>query len=162
MNYLICGFSGAGKSYALSFLKNHPLLKDFVFIDLDDHIQVLYCKRGEDLGGYIRSNGFAHFRKIEEEELFKLIDNHSNLILSLGGGTLTESVLDRLDYKKNTLLHLDTPFSVCYERIKNDSNRPLVDLSKEELEKIYQERSLLFSGQPKVLSSLDILNFILN
>jgi shikimate kinase len=59
--------------------------------------------------------------------------------LALGGGALTGVKNDGAK-----LVFLDTPFELCYERITNDFNRPLVSLKKEELRKLYNERLTLY------------------
>ena len=39
------------------------------------------------------------------------------------------------------IIFLDVPFEVCYERIKDDTNRPIVvNSTKEQLEELYNSR----------------------
>ena len=45
----------------------------------------------------------------------------------------------------SAVIFLDVPFAMCYERIKDDTNRPIVmNSTKEELEKLYNDRRSIY------------------
>lgn len=160
MNYLISGFSGAGKSTLLAELREVLSLKSFHFVDLDSYLVGLFGIKEEKLGEYIEKIGFDSFRKKEKEALFEILSQSSPVIISLGGGSLTKEVVEALS-EEVTIVYLKTPFSVCFERIKDDSNRPLVKLGKEKLEKLYQERRALLGDIFEFQTKEELIEHIL-
>jgi shikimate kinase len=145
MKILVCGFMGAGKSYWLQELAEKSSLSDFYFLDLDHEIAKALQISPDQLGDWIKSQGWPYFRKIEQEKLSLFINNEINGILALGGGAVTSDLIGK-NLKNQTvkIVFLDTLFEVCHERITKDSNRPLVSLKKEELRKLYEERLPLY------------------
>ena len=85
MTVTLTGMMGSGKS---TIGKRLATVLDWEFIDLDQYIveqegcimRAIFTKGGESL-----------FREIEHRRLVQVLENHSggNLVLSLGGGTLT-------------------------------------------------------------------------
>lgn len=160
MNYIICGFSGAGKSYLLKQLQNVTSLSSYEFIDLDQYILETYAQKFSSLGNFITQKGWDNFRKVEKEAINQLLKT-SNQVISLGGGTLTsELVTTILSNSKIKALWLDTPFETCWDRIKEDTNRPLVKNGKDQCFRIYEERKKLYTNFIRIDSLNDFLNFI--
>jgi shikimate kinase len=156
MKILITGFMGSGKTHWLNELKKNASSNKYQFLDLDEEIaRSLKLKSGE-LGDWITGHGLEAFRELESNKLNLLLSNDSNLIISLGGGALTLKLLDhqkqRRDFK---IIFLNTPFEICFERIKNDSNRPLSKLTKGELKNLYDERISLYREAALILSESD-------
>ena len=60
----------------------------------------------------------------------------------MGGGTLERNEnVEIFRQAGDTILFLNTPFEVCYNRIKGDRSRPVaMDKTKEELFSLYQRR----------------------
>lgn len=141
MKYFICGFMGSGKSYQLEKLKSDERFFGYSFYDLDEEISK---SEGEaELGELIIQNGFEWFRKKEFEVLKSIMNKDEDLWLSLGGGTVTHP--KSLDFlKKFQGYWLNTPFSICFDRIKDDENRPLVSAGEEKLRDLYQEREKIY------------------
>jgi shikimate kinase len=153
MKILICGFMGAGKSYWLNELKKNSIGSSFNFIDLDHELahamQIEYTKLGE----WIRNQGWPAFRQLEEKTIRDLLKAKEDLILSLGGGSLHQDLIDDILINKNIkLVYLDTAFEICSERITSDPNRPLASLPIEELRSLYEERKQLYSQAHLTLS----------
>ena len=147
MNYFICGFMGAGKSYLLGELKV-KLGDEYQYIDLDDYILDTFGAEFESLGKYIDNLGFEDFRALELgaiTELAKL----DNLIIALGGGSLNAETKRVLD-ENFTGLHLDVPFEKCLERIKGDTNRPLANLPEDQLRDLYFKRREFYEKYQRV------------
>ena len=60
-------------------------------------------------------------------------------IIALGGGTLeSERIFEIVN--QGRMVFLDVPFDVCFERIKNDKNRPVAQRPQEELKMIFEAR----------------------
>ena len=146
MNYFICGFSGAGKSTLLSELANDEDLKNYNFIDLDDYI-LSRNPKFDNLGDLIKERGFDFFRSAEKFYLIEL-GLKTNQIVALGGGALNPMTLKVLGKWQG--LWLDVDFETCYGRIKEDQNRPMSQLSKEELLKLYEDRKLVFETRESI------------
>lgn len=132
----LCGFMGCGKSHVgriLSKKLNMPL------VDLDDYI---VKKEKLTIPEIFDQKGEPYFRQLEAECLKELSDGY---IVATGGGTLINN--DTAEYAKahGTSVFLDATFPVCYGRIKNDTNRPLVTKNtKEQLEEIFNTRRQIY------------------
>lgn len=160
MNYLIAGFSGAGKTYLLEQIKMQEAFSSFDKFDLDHEVARFLSIEPSVLGAWIRENGMERFRRNEAEVLERLLRGDQQII-ALGGGSYTEDLHKMLLQKKEVAaFHLDTPFATCWERIRNDQNRPLVAVGEEELEKIYRKRRALLSSLPKISGIHDFTRLI--
>lgn len=157
MNYFLCGFSGAGKSYLLKQIEQATEFKKFKCIDLDFIIDQKYAANFDSLGDMIEKVGFDAFRKMELTEIQGLKEQ-DNIILALGGGALNAQTLPELAKWKG--LWLDTPFEKCFQRIKDDTNRPLVKLGEATLREVYNERSQLFKNYQSVQNLSQVLEII--
>jgi shikimate kinase len=154
MNYFICGFSGAGKSYLLKLIEQSYHLSHYHFIDLDFLIDQKYAAEFDNIGAMIESIGMEAFRLLELNEIKDLADK-KNVFLALGGGALTQKTQALLS--SWTGLWLDTNFEKCFERIKNDRNRPLVKAGKDCLKKLYQERLANYKQYQRVEDLAQVL-----
>lgn len=153
MNILVCGFMGSGKTtFAQSFEGNDL---GFITYDLDhvvaDHLGITHLELGE----WINKNTLQKFRDVEMDVLQSLVNQRTMKIIALGGGTPTaERFLDLKDQTK--LVFLDVPFETCFNRIKNDSNRPLTALGEEGLRELYQKRLPMYRKADLILSETEI------
>lgn len=172
MNYFICGFSGAGKSFLLQelqdILKNRSqiMCSQYHFIDLDDYIFREYglSRDGasyQNLGDYIRNVGFEQFRADEVKALETLIEK-DNIILSLGGGTLNEKTMAIIKNHSCRIrgFWLATSFTDCYERIKGDQNRPLSSCDKNELRDLFLARSKFYELFPMIYNAQQLFQLL--
>lgn len=123
---------GAGKSFLLSQMQNSNLRH----LDMDEDIAAQNSVPA--VNQLIEMYGWDFFRRLEREYLDNLV-RQEKFIVALGGGAVRSETMNELK-KHVTLVWLDTPFEICYQRIL-DSERPLRPLSKEELLKLYLERS---------------------
>lgn len=149
---LICGFMGSGKSYWLDYLKKNSSSSGFCFLDLDHEIAKSLNIQPSQLGEWIKKYDWPAFRKLEEEMIASFLGENKEGVLSLGGGALTEKLLEKCKINtKVKIVFLNTPFELCYERITGDNNRPLVTLQKEELRALYEQRYALYSKADLIL-----------
>lgn len=92
---------------------------------------------------------------VEMDVLEALVQQRTMKIIALGGGTPTaERFLNLRDQTK--LVFLDVPFETCFNRIKNDSNRPLTALGEEGLRELYQKRLPIYQKADLILSETEI------
>lgn len=135
---------GSGKTTLINDLKLENDYYGYSFYDLDDFIFESFKHEYEDLESMIHDKGFAMFRKLEEEALFKLLGK-DKVWIALGGGTLSVEVFKKLsDFSGIKGYWLNTDFQVCLDRIRKGAGRPLAQKSDEDLFKIYKERLLIY------------------
>ncbi len=153
MIVLLCGFSGAGKTSLLDDCSKEGKRSESAaveYIDLDGYIAEKLQISSNSLGEFIGREGFAKFREIERSAILELCDKSvlpvkNYQIISLGGGTLDQELMER--FKKSLHIKtvwLDRPFESCYEWIVGDSNRPLASLEKGELQKLFVQRAKIY------------------
>lgn len=131
MAKILLGFMGAGKSTIAKAL-------DPDYLDMDALIEK---RLGTSIAEFFAEKGEGAFRQVESELLTKLVK--TNRVLSTGGGVVI-SPLNRDLLKTNSdNIYLKADFETLYQRISADKNnqRPLfLSKTKEELQKIFQER----------------------
>lgn len=141
MKYFICGFTGSGKTTKLKLLKNTAKYKDYIFIDLDDYIYNIFGYSYHSLGELIKDKGLVWFRQAEKELLLKLLEDNQKIWIALGGGTLDKDLADILCQRSDVEgFRIEESFDICWQRIQNDLNRPLVALGESKLKEIYKIR----------------------
>lgn len=155
MKILICGFMGSGKS---SFLKKlEPNSLGFDCIDLDHAIANDLRIRPERLGEWILENGFPLFRDKEKSKIKELLRHPQSMVIALGGGSLNPETLSLIKSSSDCkMVFLDMPFEICLERIKADSNRPLLVMPLNELKKLYDSRRTDYLKADLVLNEQEI------
>jgi shikimate kinase len=122
MNYNIiylAGFMGAGKSTIGPILAN---TLGWDFFDLDCVIEKDAEKKIKEI---FTEYGEPYFRDIETNTLHRL-STGKNIVVALGGGTITIS--RNMDVLKNTgtIVYLKTSPEKVYQRLKNKRDRPIL------------------------------------
>ena len=110
---------GSGKSTVGPILANTI---GFKFIDLDVFIE---NKTGKKIGDIFASEGETKFRAIEREALNELLPC-SSTVLSLGGGTVTNSETLKLIKKNGVVVYLRSDVNHIYQRLRTKSDRPML------------------------------------
>ena len=95
MKIFLAGYMGSGKSLLGKKLANRL---DHDFLDLDDQIELM---EGDNIHDIFNKNGELYFRKLETKVLKDVLEDPSDLVISLGGGTPC--------YGKNLELIKETP-----------------------------------------------------
>ena len=131
MNIIILGYMGSGKSIIgkeLSFKVNKK------FIDLDSYIEE---KEKDSISNIFQKNGDLYFRKQESRYLKEILNNNTDLVLSVGGGTPCYfNNLDMMISNNNISFYLKNSNIQLSSRLFNEkSKRPLISniSSKEKL-----------------------------
>jgi shikimate kinase len=141
VNILVCGFMGSGKTTFVESFRGNNIGYDCV--DLDTAVATNLGILPGELGGWINTHGLESFRHREVFILSNLLKYKMMKIIALGGGTVeAEGFFDLLDQAK--MVFLNVSFEACYERIKNDLNRPLTAMGEDGLRKLYNKRSPLY------------------
>lgn len=131
----LTGFMGVGKSTVARFLGY--MLKCRT-VDLDSVIEVSEKRKIAEI---IEADGIAHFRKIETENLQKILRESDALIVALGGGAWTMEE-NRQIIKSNNLtsVWLESTFQHCWRNISMSKRvRPLAQ-NKTQTRRLFDER----------------------
>lgn len=133
----LCGFMGSGKS-TVGRLLAKKLGKEF--IDLDDYIEE---QEGMSIPEIFEKKGEPYFRQKESDALADLPNSAG--VVATGGGTLLKKENGDRAKSLGTVVYIDTPFDLCYGRIKGDKNRPIAYSSTEQqLKERYEQRKPLY------------------
>lgn len=138
MTIFLCGFMGCGKSAmgrALARRLRLPL------IDTDDAI---VQQEGMSIPEIFEKKGEPYFRKAEAEVVQRLCEKSA--VVACGGGAMLNPDTAAAARKAGAHIALiDQTFEVCYDRIRNDRNRPIVQRNtNEQLRKIFDERAVIY------------------
>ena len=132
----LCGFMGAGKSTVGKYLAQ---FLGYKFIDLDIYIEQ---KLGMSVSDFFSQNGEEAFRKEEFIALSEIVEEFyrtkSNLILALGGGTVTREACASIVREKTTGVYLYCHKDELVRRLrKRTANRPLLQGKSDDELRIY-------------------------
>lgn len=154
----LCGFMGCGKSHTGKLLSKRLGLP---FVDLDDYI---VKKENRTIPEIFEQSGEPYFRELEGKCLKELSEG---CIVATGGGTLINADTAAYANTQGITVFLDARFPVCYGRIKDDKNRPLVvNNTREQLYRIYLKRRKIYKSQSKITvkaegTGIDIANSVI-
>ena len=131
MAKVLLGFMGAGKSTIARGL-------DPNYLDMDALIEK---RLGMSITEFFAEKGEGAFRQVESEVLADLLQRDQ--VVSTGGGVVISQRNRDLLKTNSDNIYLKADFETLYQRISADKNnqRPLfLSKTKEELQKIFQER----------------------
>lgn len=153
MKIYLCGFMGAGKTTFFKQL-SFEAGDDFKCVDTDDELFKRFSQGHKDLGEMIGDLGWEKFRELEAQILEEIFNSPSSYLVSLGGGSLNPSNIGRFSSPENKLIYIETPIELCWDRVKNDSNRPLVAKGFQSFKELFESRRPLYeSAQMRVSGS---------
>lgn len=149
MTIYLCGFMGCGKSTIGKIIAKKMGLG---YCDSDNEI---VKKEQMTIPEIFAQKGEPYFRNSEADTIKGFIGH--NTVVSCGGGAMLNSqTADAVSEKGGIIVFIDVPFEVCYERIKGDSNRPIVMSStKEELLERYNSRYPVYMQNSSVKVECD-------
>lgn len=133
MAIFLCGFMGCGKT---TVGKKMASLLGKKYCDMDE---LIVQKAGMSIPEIFEKLGEPEFRRMESELIVEL--GQFSGIVSCGGGAMLSDINGENAKKSGVVVFLDVPFETCYNRIKNDPNRPIAtSRTKEQLKDLYDER----------------------
>ena len=138
MTIFLCGFMGCGKSTIGQILAKNCGCN---FCDTDE---LIVKEVGKTIPEIFAQEGESYFRAVEAETVKSLCGK--NTVVACGGGAMQNSgTAETVKNNGGMVVYLNVPFEVCYERIKEDTNRPIVmNNTKEQLEEIYNTRHEIY------------------
>jgi shikimate kinase len=116
----LAGFMGSGKTTIGPKLA-HEL--DYDFVDIDDLIEK---HEGISIGRIFEEYGEQHFRNVENKMLTEVSENKRNIVVGLGGGTLTMEENRNLIHKDGILVYLKADPKKILARVDGKQDRPML------------------------------------
>jgi shikimate kinase len=120
-NIVLTGFMGAGKSAVGRKLEE---LTGMEMVDTDDMIEQ---SAGMAISEIFEKFGEPHFRKLEKKAVKEASELKNHIIVTGGGVVLKEENINNLR-KNGKIIYLHAPAEVLYERIKDETHRPLIQV----------------------------------
>lgn len=132
---VLIGMMGSGKTTIGKLLGEKLNLKS---IDIDILIEQ---NEKRTISEIFQNEGEKYFRNLEKETIKEIFTN-KNLVISLGGGAFEDKTTQELLLKNSTVIYLKTSPNVILERIKNNTNRPLLknQMTVEKIQSIISQR----------------------
>lgn len=132
---VLIGMMGSGKTTIGKLLGEKLTLRS---IDID---VIIEHNERRTVSEIFQNEGEKYFRNIERETIKKNFTN-KDLIISLGGGAFEDQLTQELLLKNSTVIYLKTSPNVILERIKNNTNRPLLknQMTVEKIQSIILQR----------------------
>lgn len=158
MKIILTGYMGSGKTAVGMELTARLNLK---YIDLDDEIS---RRENKTISEIFKESGEIYFRRRESGVLKELLEQESNFVLSLGGGTPCYG--NNLQEIKNTpqvqLVYLKTGLTHLKERLfKEKEQRPLIrhldtfELLEDYIRKHLFERAYYYNQSDLIITTDD-------
>ena len=145
------GFMGAGKTSIGRRLADDMKIP---FVDLDERIvQIAGCPISE----IFSKDGEETFRRMEHDVLKVVLEAPGSEVISLGGGVLTQEENRKLlSESKALVIYLQADADTIWERVKDDTTRPLLQASDKET--AYKNmRARLESREESYLAGSDVV-----
>lgn len=118
-NLILCGFMGCGKTTVgrrLAALSGREL------VDMDAYIEK---EQGKTVQEIFAALGESAFRQMETDAA-RALSQKNGLVIASGGGTVLNPENVRLLRQSGKILLLDVPLAALQERLKSDTQRPLL------------------------------------
>ena len=143
VNIILTGLMGGGKSTVGKLLVKQ--MTGYIFVDVDD---VIVDLEGMSIPEIFEKKGEAYFREVEKN-IISEFSEEENLVIALGGGAFEDEENRKKLLNSGIVFYLKAGVDTLYERIKNDTNRPLLQCEnpKGKLEE------LLIKREPNYLKS---------
>lgn len=133
----LTGFMGAGKTTI------GKLLGEYLQVPVIDTDEQIEKKMGQSIPKIFAEKGEAFFRKIESQCLQQMPTK--DVIITTGGGIVIKDENRQWMKENGIVIFLDCDLDVLYERIQQDSNRPLANKkTKAEIIHLFQQRERFY------------------
>lgn len=137
-NIILIGFMGTGKT-SVGRKAAHILKMDFIDTDL-----LIEKSLGMTIPEIFSGFGENFFRE-KEGQIAREVANKNNTVAATGGGIVLNPMNIKVLGGTGTIVWLNAPPELIYERIKSDTNRPLsYNKSIEDIKDIYSKRYHLY------------------
>jgi shikimate kinase len=143
---VLTGMMGSGKSTVGKLLSENLGIQ---FVDLD-----VFIEQSENLSisEIFKQKGEKYFRQIEKDKILEIF-NENNQVISLGGGAFEDDNIRKFLLKNSCVIYLKTSPQKIFERIKNDTTRPLLsgEMSISKINEILDVREKNYNSAEKII-----------
>ncbi|MCC8136340.1 MAG: shikimate kinase [Ruminococcus sp.] len=146
MTIFLCGFMGCGKTTA------GKIVAKKLGCGYADTDELIVRREKMTIPEIFAQKGEPYFRQAEAEVVKSLCGK--NMVVSCGGGAMLNSETAAAAADGGIIVYLQTSFETCYNRIRNDKNRPIVQAStREQLRERYKSRHEIYKKNSSVTVS---------
>ena len=139
----LCGFMGCGKT-TVGRITAKKL--GYEFYDLDAYIEK---NEGMKISEIFENHGEGYFRELESKAIAHF--NNKSGVVATGGGAMLSEKNAEIANSSGITVFIDTDFEICYDRIKDDSRRPIAfNSTREQLLERFNTRFTLYKAHSKV------------
>ena len=137
-NIILIGFMGSGKT-TIGHLLSEKL--EYRFIDVDKEIEQDTKKTIPHIFAY----GESYFRDLEAD-MIRRVCCFENAVISTGGGAVIRSGNVGVLRRSGLVFYLRWPVEELYEHVKDDTNRPLLNVPDplSEMKRMLSDRETLY------------------
>ena len=153
-NLILIGFMGSGKTSV--GLKLSYRLR----MAVEDTDKLIERREGKSISEIFAEHGEEYFRQRETELLSELTEQKFQRIYSVGGGTPVREKNRELLKKLGTVVYLRIRPETVYERLKNDTTRPLLQCEDplSRIRELLNSRKEAYEDCADVIIDVDDLN----
>ena len=155
----LTGFMGSGKSTIGPILAN---TLGYSFVDIDKLIE---SREGLTVSEIFREQGEPHFREMERSVIAELC-TRPGLVISLGGGTITDEAVFQSIITNGILVYLRVTPDQLYKRLHRRTDRPLLtdvggerlpeDALRRRIQTLYEEREVYYAQADIIIPTDDV------
>ncbi len=154
-NCVLIGFMGCGKTTVgkrLSYRLKMPML---------DTDRIIEQKQEKSIAAIFDEQGESAFREMETECLRQLLMEKSSYVISVGGGLPLREENRALLEVLGTVIYLRATPETIYERLKNDTTRPLLrgDNPFEKITELMKKRNPIYTMASNEILDVDGKSF---
>lgn len=150
-NIALIGFMGSGKTTIGKILAKYL---DMKFIDID---KMISAREKKSIPEIFEEKGEQYFRKLEREIVLEESLNN-NIVIATGGGVIIDNENIKNLKETSFIVYLDCTIECIYERVKNNKNRPLLNVENmfETIQELHKKRELLYKISCDISIKIDI------
>lgn len=143
---IIVGMMGAGKTTIGRELAKR---QGVPFIDTD---HALIERTGVAIATIFEIEGEEGFRRREAQIIDEITASVGSIVATGGGAVLNEDTR-RLFRQRGTVIYLDVPPDILWERTQKDKNRPLLQIEdpKRKIAELYEQRDPLYRAVADII-----------
>lgn len=136
---ILIGMMGAGKTTVGKELARRRGLR---FADCDHEI---VARTGVSIPTIFEIEGEAGFRR-RETQMIDELSSQAGIVIATGGGVVTTEGNAELMRARGTVVYLNVPVPILFERTRHDRNRPLLQVEnpRQRIEELHRQRDPLY------------------
>ena len=139
-NISLIGMAGSGKTTVGTILAEEL---NYNFIDIDTEIEK---QENISINEIFALKGEKYFRKVESNIIKSTLSKVKNTVISLGGGAFISDDNKQIILQHSITLWLSCEAKELFNRLKNDTTRPLLkDISLKKIKTIEESRKTCYN-----------------